>query len=269
MKLYHYTSLEAALNIIGKENLCFHGSRYDCMNDPTDFIFARDTIIPCLKERYGEKDLEDAINPYPYIVSFCKSEDDPLMWRLYKSEVALVVDSDKFPIKKWDDWDKKNVSDIYLYGDVEYATTSKEVIDKAEKLKEKRANKNDNEIDNFMNAVVFIKHKSYEVENEYRLARYDYDSFEVKYNERAKDKCDIYEGEIFKDVKVRDVKNGDIRLYKDFFLPKESLEGIIVHTYDPIKFESIRKHLLLLHQMKDINPTKVSIRPTKAYPTIY
>jgi len=65
------------------------------------------------------------------------------------------------------------------------------------------------------------------------------------------------------------VKNGDIRLYKDFFLPKESLERIIVHTYDPIKFESIRKHLLLLHQMKDINPTKVSIRPTKAYPTIY
>jgi len=258
------------LNIIGKENLCFHGSRYDCMNDPTDFIFARDTIIPCLKERYGEKDLEDAINPYPYIVSFCKSEDDPLMWRLYKAEVALVLDAETFPFTQWDNWNNVKVNDIYLHGDVHYAAHSEDVLIEAEKLNAKGIQKSDNVIDDYlMNAIVFIKHKSYQVENEYRLAKYDYDSFIMSYDENTENKCSEYDGEIFDDVNIRDAKNGDIRLYKEFCLPKDSLIGIIIHTYDQHKFESIKTHLALFLQKKRINPNKVDIKRTKAFPTIY
>lgn len=51
MFLYHYTKIDAAISII-KNGLCFWGFRYDSMNDPTDYVFARDTILPQLTKGF-------------------------------------------------------------------------------------------------------------------------------------------------------------------------------------------------------------------------
>ena len=49
MKIYHYTSLEALVNILTKDRISLMATRYDSMNDPLDFKFAKDVVIPKLR----------------------------------------------------------------------------------------------------------------------------------------------------------------------------------------------------------------------------
>lgn len=266
MNLYHYTSLEAATKIISKGCLEFHGSRYDCMNDPTDYVFARDEIIPKLKVSLQESKAQNAIVPFPYILSFCKSDDNFLMWRLYNAEVSLVLNSELLPFNEWNNWNNKQISDIVSYGDVKYSN-DKSIGKDSIGLFNSAKNRTDNEIDDFyLNVIPFIKHEAYSMENEYRLVKVDYLSLTAKYKEDAKDKCEMQRHELTHDIKIRDIKNGDIRFYKKFKLPKESLVGIIIHTFDKEMFESIKKHLQLWLANNDYDLNNIKITQTISYP---
>ena len=120
MSIYHYTSLDAAVKILQKEHICFWGTRYDSMNDPTDSIYASDVVIPLFKKTIEESKLDDYekddSEAFPYIVSFSQKEDDFYMWRTYKADVALEFDRDV--IKKHID-NNKGPSFIY-FGDCDY-----------------------------------------------------------------------------------------------------------------------------------------------------
>ena len=119
MLLYHYTKIDASINII-RNGLCFWGFRYDSMNDPTDYIFARDIILPKLLQKQPKEDRSDYLTIYPYIVSFCTERDFEMMWRLYQGEVALVIDSEKLPFEEWGK--ERDISEDTLYNKVMYAT---------------------------------------------------------------------------------------------------------------------------------------------------
>lgn len=97
--IYHYTDLNATINIIGRESLTFWGSRYDCMNDSLDYQYARNRLLPSMMKAAEEvfkghstSLILDEIQTLPYIVSFSKKKDDFLMWRMYNAKVSLILD---------------------------------------------------------------------------------------------------------------------------------------------------------------------------------
>jgi hypothetical protein len=259
MNLYHYTNLDSAIKIIGANGLCFHGSRYDSMNDPTDFIYARDVIIPLLQE----KGIEAENGLFPYIVSFCKNEDDFLMWRLYNSNVALVVESETFP-KILDK--EEEISETIVHGDVHYAVKD-EIVDVCERLvaNPKIEFINDPQANFYFNCIPFIKNTSYKEENEYRMVRYDYIQMHFSKDPNEKDGIKITEKEIPNGVFVRDVKDNDIRLYSNFNLPKEALKGIIFNTHDDALFEKQEEHMKVLLESYGYDSDKIEITKTKSF----
>ena len=264
MLLYHYTKIDASINII-RNGLCFWGFRYDSMNDPTDYIFARDIILPKLLQKQPEEDRSDYLTIYPYIVSFCTERDFEIMWRLYQGEVALVIDSEKLPFEEWDK--EGDISEDTLYNKVMYATEESIESVAKELYENRREILNDATIDEYQLSVLpFIKHKAYEIEHEFRLAKVDYDSFTAKYNPHKPDKCDIYEGEVPKNIKCLDAKDGTLRLYKEFHLPKECLVGIIIHTFDDKKFKTQKKHFELWLIQNGFSIQNIKIEKTQSYP---
>lgn len=264
MLLYHYTKIDAAINII-QNDLCFWGFRYDSMNDPTDYVFARDIILPKLLNELSEEERGYYLNIYPYIVSFCKEKDSDIMWRLYQGEVALVIDQKKFPFEEWNK--SGDISENTLYNDVLY-TTQESIEYVAKKLYDSRNNVIENEkIDEYQLSVLpFIKHKAYEMEHEYRLAKVDYDSLSFQYNPKSPNNCDVYDGEIPKEIHCLGSKDGQLRLYKEFHLPKESLVGIIIHSFDEAKFKIQKKHFELWLIQNGFSLKNIKIEKTQSYP---
>ena len=55
MNVYHYTSLDAVRGILRDKDICFWGTRYDSLNDPTDCAYAEEDILPEFKEFLKEE----------------------------------------------------------------------------------------------------------------------------------------------------------------------------------------------------------------------
>lgn len=262
IQLYHYTSLDAAVKIIQSDGLHFHGSRHDSMNDPYDCIYATNIIYPHLEEESGIS-IEDHIRFYPYVVSFSTEKDRLDMWRLYNAEVALVINwSSKATVLD------KDVHDELYSRKVEYLNEN-EVYEKGKQMLSDFDFEYVNDVyAEWNNKVIpFIKHPDFKIEKEFRMVRFDYDGFIMEYDKNANTNK-TFEMEMQKDIQIRDVKNGDIRFYKDFWIDKNHLKGIIVYAFDKDKFQSIKKHLQLWLQQCDYDTTKIIIEQTTSSPVI-
>lgn len=235
------------------------------MNDPTDYVFARDIVLPQLTQKMSDEEKDDCLNIYPYIISFCKERDDDMMWRLYHGEIALVIDGDKFPV---DEWAKPgNISANVLHQNVAYATPET-INEAAQSLYDDRiAILKDGKVDEYQLYVLpFIKNEAYKVEHEYRLVKIDYDSVIAKYEPDNPEKCVLYDGEIPNGIKCLVGKDGQLRLYKEFQLPKECLVGIILHTFDEAHFKMQKKHMELWLRQNGFRFENIKIERTSAYP---
>lgn len=233
MKLYHYTNLDACTKIVNENGLCFHGTRYDSLNDPTDFTYAEEKILPvfreCLKEQGRENgDDDDAI--YPYIVSFSKMEDDFNMWRMYHSEVAIELDAE---------WIRKSIADKpdVLFKECQYPESEDELHEAFCKLfNETEQCVNDLSL-TAREQVIFIKRKEFKNENEFRLCTYDnYLPYTID--------GELKDGEIPQDIDFR-LRGKDLVLYKKFHIAKCALLGLIVNEPDEKRFRKIERHLRL------------------------
>lgn len=233
MKLYHYTSLDAFTKIVNESGLCFHGTRYDSLNDPTDFTYAEEKILPvfrkCLKEQ-GHENGEDDDGIYPYIVSFSKQEDDFNMWRMYHSEVAIELDAE---------WIRKSIAskpDV-LFKECKYPESEDELHEEFCKLF--------NEAEQCVNdlpltareQVMFIKRKEFKNENEFRLCTYDNHLFQASDGEQTD--CEIPQNINFR------LRGKDLVLYKEFHIAKCALLGLIVNEPDEKCFCKTEKHIRL------------------------
>jgi len=241
MYLYHYTSMQALLGILKENHICFWGTRFDSMNDPTDYIYARDIVIPQFlhsikKTTYEIQEIDDA---YPYIVSFCKNDDDFNMWRMYKSEVSLELDwniVEKYFEKVISDTKEKSI----YWGECKYPATLKEVHQCFINLFNNSEQTENNIIDTVQECAVLIKRKEFANENEFRIYCLDYKLCRSYYNAGN---YIINDCEIANNIKVKCVKNGDIILYKEFHLPKDALKGIILNIGDNATYEKTKSHL--------------------------
>lgn len=232
--------MQALLGILKKEHLCFWGTRYDSMNDPEDYIYAHSIVIPELLKSMKDTPFEchELVCAYPYIVSFCKNEDDFNMWRMYKSEVSLEINWDivnEFLEKEISSTGEKNI----YWGDCKYPeshaipTCFTRLFNKAEQTI-------NNILDTVQECVALIKRKEFANENEFRIFSFDYDLYRVEYNNGNPI---IIDCEIGNNVKVRGVKDNDIVLYKEFIIPQEALSAIMLNISDKQQFEKTKSHL--------------------------
>lgn len=238
MNIYHYTSLDAATKILQKGNICFWGTRYDSMNDPTDSIYAREIVIPSFKKAVEESELsdyeKDDSEAFPYIVSFSKNEDDFYMWRTYKADVALEFNCDI--IREYVDNDK-GASFIY-FEDCKYPNDNDEMhhafIETLNTI-----NKGQGTMLSARHAIAFIKRKEFEEEHEVRLVTFDHEGTS------SNEKGEFIDHEIPQNIGVKMVRNKDLVLYKEFRLPQEALTGIIINTNNDEHYEKLKSHIKL------------------------
>ena len=238
----HYTSLDALVKILHKDYICFWGTRYDSMNDPTDSIYGKDVVLPLVRDAINNAGLDDyekdELESYPYVVSFSENYDDFIMWRMYKADVALVFNRDKIAEYVIAD---KSESFVY-FENCEYSDNEDELCRMfCEKM---------NVLNNGQglmlaahHSFVFFKRKEFENEKEVRLVKFDHEGFYV--DGINSDKPLFVENEIPDNIGVRAIRNNDLILYKEFHLPKVALTGIIVNCKNDSHYERLKSHIRL------------------------
>lgn len=257
-KLYHYTSLEALKGIVHQKKLVFWATRFDSMNDPVDYLFAANIVLPkllaVLKQKTGLNDEETDYNEmYPYTVSFSEKFDDESMWKHYGSEVSLEINTDFFYPK-------------YAVGDKVKFFFDKCVYADEEEL-------NDSFFLNMLNSVncenipfkvqyacVYTKRKAFQREDEWRMFDADYLTGYVDAD------CVFHKFEMPQGVEVSCVKDKDLVLHKEFELPPEALTGIIINDNDPFHFQKVKKHIQIYLKQNGFPIHNISIRQTNNYP---
>jgi len=252
MKVYHYTNLEALKGILSgrKGLLCFWGTRYDSMNDPTDCIFAKEHVLPnakraLLKYGYNENELED-IETHPYIVSFSQAEDSFFMWRTYKAEIAIELNYDVIKAEVDKLIDGKVHSGLYC-GMCKYPKDEQEIHQVFIELFNQAEQTVNNLMDTVREQLPLIKYSGFEDEQEIRLFKFDYDL--ATFNGETGESI---EGEIPEGINVKCIRNNDFVFYKKFFLPIDALSGIILNCHDKKHYDKIKNHVELFLKMQDI-----------------
>lgn len=73
------------MNILQKDNIKIWATRYDRMNDPMEYIWAKEHIVPQMEDFANKNNLnhDPEFEMFPYVISFCKSHDNLCMWKMY------------------------------------------------------------------------------------------------------------------------------------------------------------------------------------------
>ena len=269
--IFHYTNLEALRGILKQEeidtpngkkherSLTFWGSRYDCMNDPQDFTFASNVVLPKIRKALeGRNDIPEEYKEvnkgYPYIVSFTENRDDESMWKHYHAEVCLELETSYIPPSIEKDGIIKG-----FYGKCIYAR-EREIDDKFIESWENSQQYIENIYSMAQHACVYIKRKAFEQEKEWRLYIADEKLPHVKQNGES------YLAEQPQEVKVKCIRNRDIVFYKEFRIDPKALKGILVNETDWNRFQSVKKHIEILLESKGFCSKDIVIDQTDRYP---
>lgn len=226
-----------------ENDLCFWGSRFDCMNDAYDCQYALQLPMRIIKETYSDFKLPRSI--FPYVVSFCKKEDYLSMWRLYSSYVCLKFDQ-KAIEKEYQKYHE------YILCDCDYPKDEISAIMKLFKnmIEVKIDDTEDNSWRDAQCAASFIKHESFKEEEECRLVYFSSNS--KKQNDLTIFGNKVKIQEMPNDICFRTEGNNVIPYHK-FYVTKEALKGVIVREYDDEKFEMVKEHIKLVFQKRGIN----------------
>lgn len=202
--LYHYTSLESAINIINYDKVAnsdffvMFASRADCLNDPSE-------------NKLGQGLMNDL--KQPYIISFCKSQDNPVMWRLYNAKVQFHFDKNVLV----EHFGKEQMLKTYAFKDVKYydfrkGNSFKHDMDKTDNPQ--------------LNVRPFSKFIDYQIENEWRIAVFDNTEEE--------------------EVHVASEKYQMVRLSKRVWIPKNAVTKITIYEFDTDRCKAIMRQLKIL-----------------------
>ena len=273
--VYHYTKLDALMGILKREevndlkekkkkfvsSLVFWGTRYDCMNDPQDYLFASQVVLPKILKSIEQRDdisegIKENYEMFPYIVSFSENEDDASMWKHYKAEVSLKIDTSF--LTPWIHEDGKIKG---YWGKCIYA--------KEQDIDEKFFESWKNSLHNIENipsmarhACVYIKRDAFKIEKEWRL--YLADEISSHYRPDGTN----YYAEQPQDVKVKFIRDNDIVFYKEFQIDAKALKGIIINDTDYDHFHKVKKHIEVLLSNRGFDSEKILIEQTSRYPLI-
>lgn len=218
-RLYHYTDAKGLMGILSENDIILWATRYDCLNDPLEYIWAQEHIKPNIEilAHKEKKKYDPEMKMYPYIVSFCKKKDDLCMWRLYGDNGrGFILEFDIEGLQNFIDRDKFGILQKVKYANDDNIN---QMISQA--IKEYNYVKGSDDIIDCYNACALVKKDDYEFEHEYRLLKSNYDCFEFN------DSKEVYDGENYSDLLYRESSLGIIP-YMEIKIPKEILKRIII-----------------------------------------
>lgn len=263
-KVYHYTSYRALLSMVNdqKGKIIFWASRYDCMNDPTDCMFARGTVMRTITKywckEHEKEDIRDyTTDAFPYVISFSGKGDDKFMWKHYGSQVCLVLNSNVIK----NNVDSKTGLNLARWGKCYYVEDGDDIqeVMNASYAIYRFMDKSNDDLMNFQETCSFIKRAAYQRESEWRLVLNDYNAMFFHSANDVKE-------EEYSDpnTKFRCSDKGEIIPYKEFPLPGDSLLGIIVNESNPQRYSMIKKHIELL--LNKNNFSNYFVKQSNRYP---
>lgn len=77
--IYHYTSCDSLIHIMGEEHLCFHASRVECMNDKEEALDAIRIYKECCKELLQNQEISKEY--YDYLKNIGITKKMPILYR--------------------------------------------------------------------------------------------------------------------------------------------------------------------------------------------
>lgn len=231
----HYTSLDAAISLfkgVKNDNLIFRATRSDCLNDPNECRYGADMC---------KRIFHSTSQPnYPYILSFCKTSDSPIMWRLYESKIQLTFNRYELETKI-EQISNSKVSlkhgDV-LYNDLRNISTQTEFKDKTG-ISLTSSNRN--------YYISLLKHIDYMVENEWRIIATETGAYDL-----PEKRNDIEQG-----IVGATSAFGLIKLYREISIPATSLKEIIVYEFDDEKYNLIKSQIENLLNRNNITGIKI------------
>ncbi len=233
--IYHYTSIEGLLGVVQKERINLWATRYNFLNDPLEYVFAKQNVEPLLSKLSikENKRFDPEMHMYPYIVSFCEVDDNLNMWRLYGNNgYGFVLGFERSTLEEMA-LQEANTLQIVSYTN----TANIENIIIATRDTYYKTKESDNIID-YYDICSLIKREDYEHEHEIRYLISNYDSFDFKQGKLTRDSED------YSKIKHR-CSNRGIIPYIELELPKNTLKSITLGyklDFDTQK-DSVEKYL--------------------------
>lgn len=252
--IYHYTALTNLGSILQEDGVKLWATRYGFLNDKREFVWANQVIQPELEKiaKQNGEVFDPEHKVHPYILSFCDMGNDPVMWRLYGNDgegISLTFDINEMNIRP---------ENMMAHMAVVYTNESnlREAIESAHRIYQQE-DSNARLADDYREVAAFIKHKDYEIEQEYRVVKFVGDGFCSEYDPTIESNCKMNDfTEDSKEIKFRPRGNALIP-YVEITLPKTSLKEIrIGYNYD---YESVKQSIELLSNLRGYN-----IRITKS-----
>lgn len=255
--VYHYTVLENLETILTDDGVNLWATRYGFLNDKLEFVWAKNKIQPELEKIAKENG--EVFDPdhqvHPYIVSFAEFEEDLTMWKLYGNDgkgACLTFDIDEMDIRP----ERLMAHMAVVYTD---ESNLRETIEFAHRIYLEN-NANTRVADNYREVSAFIKHKDYEIEQEYRLVQFACDGFCCEYDATKEENCKMKDfAEYSKDIKFRK-RGGMLIPYLEITLPKASLKKVCIgYDCDSARAEKSIELLANLRGYDNVEITKSSI----------
>ena len=168
--LCHYTSVDVLLELftnINDDNFYFHASSVDFMNDSTEYMISKEHCCDIINEMQMEINLG-----IPYALCFSNSEDNIPMWKMYADSgkgICLMFDFDE--LNQYFERLKQSTKNVFNCVKFSYCRYEEKEIqnDNEKPLFAYNANYNNEQLKELMITDAFIKPKSFQHENEWRL----------------------------------------------------------------------------------------------------
>ena len=270
--LYHYTTIDALLNMVNTDGkINFWATRYDYLNDGEEFkkgIKVLNTIFPKIEEKF-KTEKEKRISSYItdlgneleknyklgnagfYVVSLSEEKDSLPMWRMYGNDcngIALGLDFDTVhnEYDKTEAAEKERFRNVFYEGDKNIEHTIKNIYELWQTYEVQKGIELINDYANIVNLLcIYIKSHHFAYEKEWRITLYDWDI-----------KPEDIEEMHYKPIKFRS-KNGIIIPYKEISLTTSAIKSITLGPgYDLHRSEASLKMFL---KSRNIDIDKVII----------
>lgn len=238
----HYTSLDAVISIINgmrDGQLRFRATRSDCLNDPNECRYGEEMC-----ERIFKQKAKDQLGK-PFLLSFCKTSDSPVMWRLYESKIQLVFNRYDIELAI----DSTSTKKVKLeYGDVLYYDL-RHINNQSQFKEETGVSLSTSNTRSYI--ISLIKHIDYKIEDEWRIIATETSCY------IQPDRSD----DLAKGVVGVDSAFGLLKMYREILIPISALKEIIVYEFDDTKFYLMKSQIEDLLNRKNI--TGINIKKTE------
>ena len=217
LMIFHYTSIASLDGIIREDSICLRATHYQHLNDKIEVAWCQES----LRELCGElKELCDEdfqlYHITPYIISFCNTNDDFNMWRLYGNDGKGIMLCFDYHLLKTRSKEKAETS----LGKVIYANNKNRKEKYEQALQTYDIETVNDHIEDMFAACSFVKTDLYQIENEERFVI-------------IKDKnTSLIDGEIISRESKEGVKHrmrgSELVPFIEFKFPIEMLKAVVI-----------------------------------------